>query len=190
MKSFRQGNDAIKNYFTQLAEQEEDYLFEAKMLIVGEPGAGKTSLAWKIEDPDCTLPNEDETTKGIEVKEYNFPIHTNDFANFENSEMLEGRKFRINLWDFGGQEIYKATHRFFLSKRSLYALVADSRNEDTDFNYWLHIVEMFGGDSPLLIVLNEKHQRRRDLDIAYAIKVYKYSRCGWMWILPKKTKHA
>jgi hypothetical protein len=35
----------------------------------------------------------------------------------------------------------------------------DSRNEDTDFNYWLHLVEMFGGDSPLLIVLNEKYQR-------------------------------
>jgi internalin A len=26
----------------------------------------------------------------------------------------------INVWDFGGQEIYHATHQFFLSHRSLY----------------------------------------------------------------------
>ena len=156
----KQGKEAIANYFAQLDEQAEDYLFEAKMLIVGEPGAGKTSLARKIEDPNCALPEKDETTKGINVLAYEFPLSQNDIT----SEKAKSRDFRVNLWDFGGQEIYKATHRFFLSKRSLYALVADSRNEDTDFNYWLHIVEMFGGDSPLLIVLNEKYQRKRDID--------------------------
>ncbi len=161
----KQGKEALKNYFEQLKEQEEDYLFEAKMLIVGEPGAGKTSMTWKMENPDCALPKEDETTKGIDVRQYYFPLKKEDFSAFKHPEKLESRKFRLNLWDFGGQEIYKATHRFFLSKRSLYALVADSRNEDTDFNYWLHIVEMFGGESPLLIVLNEKHQRKRNLDI-------------------------
>ena len=162
----RSGKSAIKNYFQQLKEQQEDYLFEAKMLIVGEPGAGKTSMAWKTENLDNPLPKEFETTKGIDVNQYYFPLQKEDFPNFNNFEKLENREFRLNLWDFGGQEIYKATHRFFLSKRSLYALVADSRNEDTDFNYWLHIVEMFGGESPLMIVLNEKHQRKRNLDIA------------------------
>ena len=162
----KQGKEAIKNFFNQLKEQEEDYLFEAKMLIVGEPGAGKTSMAWKMEKEDCNLPEEEDTTKGIDIKQYYFPLQKEDFKAFKHPEKLKNRKFRLNLWDFGGQEIYKATHRFFLSKRSLYALVADSRNEDTDFNYWLHIVEIFGGDSPLLIVLNEKFQRKRNLDIS------------------------
>lgn len=161
-----QGKEAVKNYFEQLKEQNEDYLFEAKMLIVGEPGAGKTTMACKIENFDCPLPKEDATTRGIDVKQYYFPLQKEDFELFKHPKSLENRNFRLNLWDFGGQEIYKATHRFFLSKRSLYALVADSRNEDTDFNYWLHIVEMFGSDSPLLIVLNEKHQRKRYLDIS------------------------
>jgi internalin A len=142
----------------------KDYLFEAKMLIVGEPGAGKTSLAWKMENANCDLPKAEETTKGIEVKQYYFPLQPEDVQACKHPAKLANRQFRLNLWDFGGQEIYKATHRFFLSKRALYALVADSRNEDTDFNYWLHIVELFGGDSPLLIVLNEKHQRKRNLD--------------------------
>lgn len=162
----KQGKKAVKNYFEQLKEQEEDYLFEAKLLIVGEPGAGKTSLSWKVENSNCELPDKDQTTRGIDVRQYYFPLTEDDFTTFEYPEKLQNRSFRLNLWDFGGQEIYKATHRFFLSKRSLYALVADTRNEDTDFNYWLHIVEMFGGESPLLIILNEKYQRKRNLDIA------------------------
>ena len=36
-------------------------------------------------------------------------------------------EIRLNMWDFGGQEIMHATHQFFLTKRSLYVLVGLSR---------------------------------------------------------------
>lgn len=166
----KQGKDAIRYYFDQLGAQEEDYLFEAKLLIVGEPGAGKTSMARKLEDCNNPLPAEGETTRGIEVHQYYFSLRAADVPGFSHPSKLDGEQLRLNLWDFGGQAIYKATHRFFLSKRSLYVLVADSRKEDTDFNYWLNIVEVFGGDSPLLIVLNEKHGRKRKLDTASMLK--------------------
>jgi len=54
-------------------------------------------------------------------------------------------------WDFGGQEIYHATHQFFLTRRSLYLLVADDRKEDTDFNYWLEVVGLLSDQSPLCL---------------------------------------
>ena len=63
-----------------------------------------------------------------------------------------------------GQEIYHATHQFFLTKRSLYALVADTRKEDTDFYYWLNVVELLSDNSPMLIILNEKQDRRREIN--------------------------
>lgn len=143
------GVEAIKEYFCQLEDEGVDYLYEAKLVIVGEGGAGKTTLAKKIEDSNYQLQEED-TTKGIEVIQWHFPF--------------EKGQFRVNIWDFGGQEIYHATHQFFLTKRSLYALVADTRREDTDFYYWLNVVELLSDNSPLLIVKNEKQDRYREIN--------------------------
>ncbi|UJB73183.1 hypothetical protein HRE53_31910 (plasmid) [Acaryochloris sp. 'Moss Beach'] len=126
------------------------------MLIVGEGEAGKTTLAAKIEDKNCPLPHIDDRTKGI-------TIHTHHFS-CESHHHQETQPFQLNIWDFGGQEIYHYTHRFFLSKRSLYVLVADNRKDDTDFNYWLNIIELFAGDSPLIIVLNEKGEVQRNVN--------------------------
>ncbi|MGR6837992.1 COR domain-containing protein [Aliivibrio wodanis] len=60
----------------------------------------------------------------------------------------------MNFWDFGGQEIMHATHQFFLSKRSLYILVLDGRKEEKT-EYWLKHIDSFGGESPILIVINK-----------------------------------
>ena len=30
---------------------------------------------------------------------------------------------KLNVWDFGGQEMLRGTHRFFLTERSLYLLL-------------------------------------------------------------------
>ncbi|MBN4000763.1 COR domain-containing protein, partial [Nostoc sp. LPT] len=144
------GIKAIRDYFRQLEAEGTDYLYEAKLLIVGEGGAGKTTLAKKIEDQNYQL-REEDSTKGIEVIHWRFP-------------MENGREFRVNIWDFGGQEIYHATHQFFLTKRSLYVLVADTRKEETDFYYWLNVVEMLSDNSPLLIIKNEKQNRHREIN--------------------------
>ena len=146
-----QGLEAIKNYLIQLDKEGKDYLYEAKLLIVGEAGAGKTSLAKKIKDLDYQLCEDEGSTEGIDVVEWHFPTE-------------KGQDFRVNIWDFGGQEIYHATHQFFLTKRSLYALVADTRKEDTDFYYWINVVELLSDNSPLLIIKNEKQDRHREIN--------------------------
>ena len=73
---------------------------------------------------------------------------------------------RLNVWDFGGQEIMHATHQFFLTKRSLYLLVLNAREGEQDANvdYWLRIIESFGGDSPVLVVINKVKDHFFDLN--------------------------
>ncbi len=151
-----QGNAAILNFFQEKAIQGTDQLYEAKMLIIGEGGAGKTSLLRRLYQAGQPLPDENETTKGIS-------IHRHDF------EMPNGHNFRLNVWDFGGQEIYHATHQFFLTKRSLYVLLDDTRKDDktvhdAGFKYWLEVADLLGGHSPVLIFQNEKGGRSKTID--------------------------
>jgi len=156
------GLEAIQDYWRQRADAGVDYLCEAKLIILGEAGAGKTSLARKIEDPDYKLRESEKSTEGIDVIGYQFD--TTIRARDDGNEKVLQRRFQVNIWDFGGQEIYHATHQFFLTRRSVYVLVCDDRKEDTDFSYWLNVVEMLSNASPLLIVQNEKQDRTRDIN--------------------------
>lgn len=141
----------IPRYYRQLSRKGIDRIYEAKLLIVGEGGAGKTTLAKKIENEKYELVSTEQSTEGIDIIRWTFPWKGD-------------REFTVNIWDFGGQEIYHATHQFFLTKRSLYILVADSRKEDTDFFYWLNVVDLLSETSPILIIKNEKQDRKRDID--------------------------
>jgi len=149
----QQGKIVILQYLESIKSQSSSELYEAKLLILGEGGSGKTTLFRKLQDAYAAMPKEDESTEGIDIHRLSFNIH-------------DYKRFTINLWDFGGQEIYHATHQFFLSKRSLYILIADNREENTDFKYWLQIIELLGGESPVIIVQNEKSRRKKKLDIS------------------------
>ncbi|MEH2300912.1 MAG: COR domain-containing protein [Nostoc sp.] len=144
-------NEILDFYFRVQDPTETEPFYEAKFLIIGEGGAGKTSLAKKIKNENYKLQPDEQSTAGIEVIRWHF-TQTN------------GKDFRVNIWDFGGQEIYHQTHQFFLSKRSLYALVVDTRKENTDFYWWLKVVELLSDKSPVFIIKNEKQDRQCEVD--------------------------
>lgn len=158
----KQGSEAILNYFKEKQGQGVAHLYEAKLLIVGEGGAGKTSLLRRLYQTERPLPDESETTKGIAIHRHEFKV--------QDQQTSEEKIFRLNVWDFGGQEIYHATHQFFLTKRSLYILLDDTRKDyktvhDEGFKYWLEAVDLLSGHSPILIFQNEKDDRSKSIDM-------------------------
>ena len=153
MEIAQQGIEAIRTYFDELEKAgETQYLFESKLLIIGDGGAGKTSFKKKIKNPSAEMPEDEDTTRGIDVDSWTFQCdHEKDG---ETNEV----NFHVNLWDFGGQELYRGTHQMFFSEKSYYVLLADTRKQGNDYSYWLNTVEQLAGeDSSVLILLNEKH---------------------------------
>jgi internalin A len=135
-------------------------LNEAKMLVVGDGKVGKSSVVERL-IYNAYNPQK-ETTLGVEI---------NDEMKVVQSEVKgEGEPAKLNIWDFGGQEIQHSTHQFFLTTRSLYLLVVDARKDDqiSNIEYWLKLIESFGGASPILIIINQidqlKGQRPLNLD--------------------------
>mgnify|MGYP005841848625 CR=1 FL=1 len=78
-------------------------------------------------------------------------------------------ELQLQVWDFGGQEIFYATHQFFLSDEAVYILAwTDERNviphrkrdkETLPFDerwrsceYWLENIRLRAADSPIIMV--------------------------------------
>jgi small GTP-binding protein len=145
----KQGIAAIFEYLRHPVEEHN----EAKLILVGQGDVGKTCLVKRLIYDEFI---EDKSTEGIDILEWVITAPTAD-----------EEKIKLNVWDFGGQEIYHATHQFFLTKRSVYLLVWNARKSQ-DYEhiyYWLHTIEAFGEDSPILLVMSKLNERDDDLNM-------------------------
>jgi internalin A len=148
----------ILSYLSWVQAGKPKQLAETKLMVLGQGSVGKTSLVKRLTSGQFN-PHENKTN-GIAINHWQVP----DQSETENQQS----EIRVNIWDFGGQEIMHATHQFFLSHRSLYLLVLDSRQtpEENRLEYWLKIIQSFGGNSPVIVVGNKSDQHPLDLDRA------------------------
>ncbi|MCD9187728.1 MAG: leucine-rich repeat domain-containing protein [Pyrinomonadaceae bacterium] len=151
-----QGIEAIRKYFEDNTRQKYEPVYETKVLIVGETETGKTTLFNKLLNPKY-LPStatkaKKKSTVGINIKTWEFP-YTND-----SQETM-----KANLWDFGGQEIQYTLHQYFLTKSSFYIFLISNRVGDNEkihkADYWFKVISALGKDCPVLVILNERHDR-------------------------------
>ena len=150
----------------------------SKLLVVGEGGVGKTSLIKALlgdeHDPA------EVTTHGIRVTElpvkHPGPAHA-PHPGFGDHTQVSGLtlqhqdqadiQMRLATWDFGGQEIYHATHQFFLTDRSLFLLLWNTRLgwEQGKLEYWLDIIKSRAPESPVLLVATHADASQRPADL-------------------------
>ena len=129
---------------------EKRQLNEAKLLLIGQGSVGKTSLINRLIN-DRYDSNQSQTD-GLTVSDWEIDVNT--------------KPVRLHVWDFGGQEIYHATHQFFLTKRSLYILTCNCRTSEDEnrIEYWLKLIDSFGGESPVIIVGNKSDEQPLDIN--------------------------
>ena len=145
------GAAVVGCYLERLGDKIE-LLNEARIIILGEKGAGKTSLARKILDINAEMPKDHESTEGVERHLWKFP--DKDGISSIN----------VHIWDFAGHSITHSAHRCFMSARCLYIYVYNGRIErDNDPAYWLEQIRIHSDDSPVLFLVNEQDMRISDI---------------------------
>ena len=147
----KQGKEAVRQYFRSIDDARSKGealvpLQEIKVHLIGDGLAGKTSLLKNLIGEKFD-PNESQT-HGLNVVTRQAP----GIKGLENDDDLKECLF--HFWDFGGQEIMHTTHQFFMTSRSVYMLVLDSRT-DSHQHYWLRHIEKYGGKSPVIVVMNK-----------------------------------
>jgi small GTP-binding protein len=147
----KQGSQAVMAYLRGILK-ESDWQWISKLILVGEGGVGKTALLRSLRGEPFN--DHSSTTHGIAVASLNL-LHPTK----------EGVTMDLKTWDFGGQEIYHATHQFFLTNRSLFLVVWNARHgyDQGKLPYWLNTIKTRAPDSPVLLIAT--HIDERDADI-------------------------
>ena len=85
-----------------------------KVLVVGGPRAGKTSLVQTIVDQQSRLTDKGDRTVGVDLYEAEYDVDNDDPM---------GQKLQLSLWDFSGDPSYMYPHYVFLNHPSLVMVV-------------------------------------------------------------------
>lgn len=148
-----QGAAVVANYLEALEKEGATQLNEARILILGEKGAGKTCLARKLIVPNASMTTPEESTAGVDT--LSWILTKSKKANTH-----------VRIWDFAGHTVTHAVHQFFLSERCLYIIVYDGRSENRNrLTYWLNHMKNYGGDSQAIILVNKKDDHAVDIPI-------------------------
>ena len=120
--------------------------FEAKLLILGDGGEGKTCVSRALRALEF---KEQVRTEGVEVVEWRF---TNTKSTGDIS-----KEITLNIWDFEGQEINHQSHQFFLTEGALYLLVINGRKRFRidRAEYWLDTIRARAPGSRVILVASE-----------------------------------
>ncbi len=135
---------SIIQYIQDLqASKKNKPLYEAKLIFIGSGFVGKTSLINMVTAGH--FDNNETITDGIEIRDW---------------KIRRGRdEIKLHVWDFGGQEIMHATHKFFMTSRSAYVLVSNPRAEDkygdSELEYWLKLIRSYAGTVPIVVAINK-----------------------------------
>ena len=146
LEIIEQGRQSVLDWF----EAKKKKLNEIKIILIGDPKAGKTSLLRMLKDG--SFDENEVQTDGVNIEDIQFK-ECKTFEKQKNLHHLTG-----HFWDFGGQEIMNATHQFFLTKRSVYILVLDARkdlNNANQIRQWAKQIKATGGNSALIVVANQ-----------------------------------
>lgn len=142
------GEETVKNYYEASEKYGRAPLSEGRIIVIGDGSAGKSSLIERV--LYNTFDKNKAQTNGIKIEHLNL-LHPED-----------KRDLIFHIWDFGGQEIQHAVHKFFFTEGCLYVLVLDNRKEEEP-EYWLQQIESLGGKAPVLVVFNKQDQNSTEI---------------------------
>eukprot|EP01125_Pyxidicula_operculata_P006879 TRINITY_DN2359_c0_g1_i1.p1 TRINITY_DN2359_c0_g1~~TRINITY_DN2359_c0_g1_i1.p1 ORF type:complete len:1423 (+),score=357.36 TRINITY_DN2359_c0_g1_i1:201-4271(+) len=172
----RNTGTAVLNYMKEIFSGGYRVVNRCKLMFVGDGGVGKTSLAAsfkeyadeskdKKKDKKLNQPKEPNVaTDGIDVNS----IFIEPFGKKLVVSKGDKKRIEFSMWDFAGQEVYYATHQFFLNEEAIYIVVCNMEDEKEQafgrVEYWLQSISNRAPKAPTIIVCThwdyEKRQKQ------------------------------
>ncbi len=87
----------------------------------------------------------------------------------------------LRAWDFGGQDVYHATHQFFYGGKAVFLLVWNPRGDfaDSRLPQWLDRIKVLAPNSPVLLVATHAERHSANIPLAQIQRDYPIVRGLW-----------
>ena len=124
-------------------EEEDEESSGIKVILIGEPGTGKTSLI--------------NVSIGQEFNEKSISTLSSTFV--PKIIKKDGKEYKLNIWDTAGQEKYRSLTKIFIkdSKIVIFVYAIDSKKSLEGIkSYWLETIKEALGDQPVLGIVGNK----------------------------------
>ncbi|ELR98362.1 COR domain-containing protein [Gloeocapsa sp. PCC 73106] len=143
---------SIIKYYLEYQTAESEHLNEAKVILIGSQGVGKTSIARKLLGKEYL--HDYIPTMGLET-------------NIWKHDQLT-----VNLWDFGATPNMHSVYQCGFSRKCVYLLVTDIVQKAQALEYWLNMITSVAKYAPIIIVVNKIDQGIWNLDRSALVKKY------------------
>ena len=160
------GENCLTNLRAHFLDQQGgvEPVVEVKLMVLGNGRVGKTQFCRRLAglefQPDSI------STHGVAIVPARLPA-------------VDGRdEIALQMWDFGGQDIYHGTHALFMRDNSVFALLwakdFERRAEDESdglifgnqpLGYWVDYVKHLGGRDRAVTIVQTRCDRPEDEDI-------------------------
>jgi internalin A len=150
-------------YYRDIGLVGEGEVRRCKVLLLGNGGAGKTTLALALDLRENPLRAKDlGSTHGVRFQDLPAAVEVGGLS----------QETHIHVWDFGGQEIYHNTHRLFMKKGAIFVIVWDPSQDGKQperahcgyqdhwwpLQYWVDFIRLISGRSARIAVVCNLHQ--------------------------------
>ena len=126
-----------------MANKDDDNVFEAKVITLGDSGVGKTNLIFRFIDDNFILNH--FSTFGIDTK-------------FKNVKLENGNEIKFKIYDTAGQERFKSISNNYIKKAQGILLMYDITNQNSFNNIknWMETIdENLGSKMPIVLIGNK-----------------------------------
>jgi internalin A len=150
--------------FLQSTSQRKVHPRTVKLVLLGEPKAGKTTLLEALKGNPHPCDDSRDETIGVDV------------VSIERPHPADHKPMYLSVWDFAGQHMEHATHQFFLTENAIYLILWSARqgaeSSKRDLWYWLELLKMRVRNPKFLLVATHTAKTPADLNLSEIERTY------------------
>jgi len=138
----------------------ETVVRDVKTMILGNGRIGKTQIARRLRNE--SFEDDANSTHGVQLRGAVLPAADGTADPAQGATPLQ-------IWDFGGQDIYLGTHALFLRTRAIFPIVwtpasdaapihtyAGMTSQNWPLDYWVaYVAQMAGPGNPIVLIQNQ-----------------------------------